>query len=50
MRNLIFLLCFIPFVMQGQDSLSPVVKEKKEVKKPSEFQKTTTTEIKTSTF
>ena len=33
MRNLIFLLCFIPFVMQGQDSLSPVVKEKKEVKK-----------------
>ena len=50
MKKLIFLLCFIPFVMQGQDSITPVVKEKKEVKKPSEFKKKLKREFKFSTF
>jgi len=50
MKKLIFLLCLIPFVMQGQDSILPVVKEQKEVKKPSEFMKRLKKELKYSTF
>ena len=50
MRKILFLLCLIPFVMQGQDSILPVVKEKKVVKKPSEFKKRLKREFKFSTF